>query len=164
MEEEKGKTWSYYWNELKFSFVSSLFYRWWEPLEILYYNCRRIIQWLPIIWKDNNGDFDSIITILKHKVTFNRKALEKAEFLENADELAQQMRVVELVLQRLEDPWKYTEKEWKDYTKNRQATKDSSKELRRAIKQIQYKELYMFKQDLEYLAKCLHKNLRKWYI
>ena len=52
--------------------------RWFFSHDIIdiYYNIRRIISWIPILWKDRNFDYSYLYIIMQFKISHMRKRAE----------------------------------------------------------------------------------------
>lgn len=131
-----------------------------------------IFKWLPVLWKDENWDYEDILEILRHKIKLQREYIKKYGYHTRADRDCKNMRVAELLIERIINK-DYTEADFKEHEKlypkedvedflsflNRPKRLGESENLRR----IMHKEEYLRKQDLTYLFKHLNKHLTQWW-
>lgn len=169
------RDWKYELFELRCSFMDTFFYSWFTSLVVFYENCERMVQWFPILWKDRNWDDSYILNILQHKIRFTREVVSEHGYYVDSRKYARQMKVAELLLERLQDSNKYVEKDWEDHFKLyprriylNNSNEDISfpaqddKQYSKNVRRMMDKEEYMWNQDFKYLCEYMRKHLRKW--
>lgn len=169
-----NRDWKYELFELRCSFMDTFFYSWFTPLTVWYESCERVIQWIPVLWKDRDWVDNYIFMILRYRIKRARYSTENHSYYANAEIYAKQMRIAELLLERLENSHEYVDQEWeehirlyppRDCVKNEDGSytlADLSKESSRDAKRLMDKEEYMWNQDFNYLMKHMRKHVRKW--
>lgn len=172
----RKRDWKYARFELWSNFLDTFFYSWFNPIKVFYESCKRVIGWLPIIWKDRDWIDNNIFMILQYRLKRARESMIKYSYYANSEEYGRQMRVAELLCERLQDSTKYTEFEWDEHYKKWPQrfgrcieNEDGSITLAPPIpgesedaKRIFNKEEYMWLQDFDYLTKYMRKHVRKW--
>ena len=161
--------------ELKFKILDIVFYSWYEPLMDVVYRITNIISWIPILWQDKPWSETYILKILQFKLKKVRITLEKDQVYLNSPKYAKQIKVAELLLDRLTGGTDcYTTKDWEEHYKlypilDIEDWFDSighfiqrGPEEHKDVKRIMQKEEYMYKQDLDYLFKYMKKHLTNW--
>lgn len=168
------RDWKYELFELRCSFMDTFFYSWFTPLTVWYESCERIVQWIPILWKDRDWVDNYIFMILRYRISRARYSMENYSYYANADMYSKQMRLAELLLERLEDSNKYVEQDWDNHFKQWPSSRcivDDNGIMHFAgykpgeaedTKRIGKKEEYMWNQDFNYLMKHMRKHVRKW--
>lgn len=143
-----------------------------RKLKNVFFNIKRIIKWLPILWKDRDWDYSFILIILQFKIRQNRKYISKYGLAANKDKIIKEMKTVENLLERLADCQKYTEKDFRQhYSKWKRDSSDlvnnllipPSEQEYKEFKILIDKEIYMWNQDMDYTFKMLKKHLRNWW-
>lgn len=168
------RDWKYELSELKYAFLETVLYSWLTPLTVFYESCERVVQWVPVLWKDRDWVDNYIFMILRYRIKRARHNMTEYSYYANADEYSRQMRIAELLLQRLEDSNKYVEHDWEEHFKlypyercfiddkgfmHSKGYKPGEKE---DVKRINDKEEYMWQQDFNYLMNHMRKHVRKW--
>lgn len=80
-----------------------IYYKVIQPVTVFKESIIRTIQWLPIIWKDRPWDYAFIYIILKNKLTFTRRYIEKYGLHLNKSKDCRNILIAEILIQRLLD-------------------------------------------------------------
>lgn len=163
-------------SEFKIELMDKLFYSWFNPIYHFIHQTIYILKWIPILWKDRNWDDYFIWEILKQKIKFQREYISKQGIHVRAEIDAKNMRIAELLIERIQDPHKAVEKDWdeillkyprptfiEDATTGYFTMRDRSEEEAKEVKRLMEKEKYMHNQDLDYLFKHLKKHIHEFW-
>lgn len=170
------RDWKYELFELKCAFMDTMVYSWLTPIIVFQESVERVIGWLPVIWNDRDWIEGYIFTILQYRIKRARESMVKHSYYALADEYGRQMRVAELLLERLRNSDNYVEQDWKEHFERwpsrwgdckvddngTMTFKERSDEESKDVKRISDKEEYMWQQDFGYLTKHMRKHIRKW--
>ena len=132
-----------------------------------YWNAQRIIQWIPIIWKDREFDHSYFLQILSFKLEKMEKFY-RSKYTTVADALkcAKEIHICKLLCDRLiknnyhDMLGRKIEMYYDKCLKFK--TLDEGHQFGICKNWVHYED-YMQKQDLEYLCKLLQKHLRSWW-
>ena len=64
---------------------------------------RRVIDFIPILWHDRDWDHSYLYTLLQFKIKRMRIYHEKYSHIANSDKIIKQMRLAELLIQRIKE-------------------------------------------------------------
>lgn len=173
-KKQTGKRdWKYELSEIKYAFLETMLYSWVTPIQVFWESLYRIAGWLPILWKDRDWIDGNIFLILRYRIKRARDSM-AFSYYANADEYARQMRIAELLLERLQDSNKYVEEDWEQHWKQWPSSRScdidekgvvswkDSPEQSKDVKRMMTKEEYMWQQDFKYLCNHMRKHIRKW--
>jgi len=76
-------------------------------MRTLYYRMKRIIAWLPVLWKDQDWDYDFLIRIIKFKLNRMADCIEKNNLIASCEDVAKEMREVVEHLDKSRDAGEY---------------------------------------------------------
>jgi len=110
---------------------------------------KNLFYFLPTIWKFRDWDYTYVWQMELVSIKKLRVGLEKRDLHSNTCRYVQQMKDCEYLLKRLID-----DQYWHD-AKNLY--------LGDAFKKAQEHEKYMYRQDMEYLARLKGKHMNKWW-
>lgn len=71
-----------------------------RSLRTLYRRIKRFIVWFPVIWYDEDWEFDYILKILQFKISRVRKSIEKARIITDWKSVSREMKVAEDLINR----------------------------------------------------------------
>jgi len=145
-------------------------------------NIKRLLYWLPIIWKDRDWDEHFFFVILQHKLKSMEKYFRKNAHFIGMEKEAKKIKICVQILNRIiddnyldlafrqhEQKWGKLKLDFKGKLKNevdiyRTKTTPETK-AQEAIESKQYHELeeYLRKQDLTYLFYLINKYIRGWW-
>jgi hypothetical protein len=177
-EKRTGKIdFKYRFFDLYCGFMDTFVYSWYSPITVFYESVVRTVKWLPIVWKDRHWDHHFILEILKQKLRFQRECIGKYNRHTTAQEDCRQMRICELLLDRLQDPMAYTRQDWDEHYEKWPSrwrkclenddgsvtipapTEEEAADVRRIAK----RENYMYNQDLDYFFRVFKKHHQSWW-
>jgi hypothetical protein len=77
--------------------------RWMTTNQLLkfFYNCKKLIQWTPVIWKDEDWDYSYIDRLLQYKISRIRKVIEANMRHAGDEKIIKEMRQAEFLLERI---------------------------------------------------------------
>jgi hypothetical protein len=91
-------------------------------------NIKRLFEWFPIIWKDQDWDQAYIYDILIYKIRRNAKNIRDNDYIQNAKYYADRMELAALLLERVVNDYYidlgyecYETKSWIDENSNYQS-------------------------------------------
>ena len=162
--------------------LETFLYSWLQPLEQAYYNTKRIIKWLPVLWKDREWDYEYLFDVLKFKIKLMKEHHEKERLFVGVDKVIKQLHTCEVLLDRMsknsyaDKAYQLHDKKWnsqfeddKDWDKflekiNRtHLTEEQKKQEHKDFKLIAEYEKYMYNQDINYLFNIIKKYHQKWW-
>lgn len=146
-------------------------------------NYKRMFKWLSVIWNDREWDYLFLLDILKHKLENDSVYYENDGVTVNSKKVAKQMKMCIALIDRIsKDDYsmfmldKLDEKygkfiflptEREGYTSlTRENLKDNEKlheQYRKDSKRFMEYEVYMRKQDKEYLFNTMKKHIFRWW-
>lgn len=65
-----------------------------RPLRLLYRRTCRLLDWFPLIWADEDWDYDYFLRIVRKKLTRMAACIEANQIITDADQVARQIREV----------------------------------------------------------------------
>jgi hypothetical protein len=143
-------------------------------------NIKRIVKWLPVLWRDREWDYAFILEILRHRIQLHREHLAKYGHHTTVDRDCHNMRVAELLIERLinknyaEHLHKEHDKRWGPFelrddpwgcflSRVGVITEWDKKQEYKEIKRIYQHEVLQQNQDLDLLFKHLRRHITKWW-
>src|ERR1051325_2723979 len=72
-----------------------------HPIYDFFRQLKRLIEYIPVIWKDRDWDYHYLLVMLKYKLSRHRKDMENDTWHTQAKRRAKEMRTCELLLDRL---------------------------------------------------------------
>lgn len=119
----------------------------------IYYFIKRVIAYLPLLWKDQDWDSVYLLDMMKFKLSRMRKLHERAIsnrgwWGENSPKAIKQMRTCEILLERMGEQ-----------AYGRMAELHSRVDI---VSYMQYCD-YMYKQDAELFCKIFKKYHENWW-
>ena len=146
----------------------------------VYESIKRVVAWLPIIWKDRDWDYSWLLHIIRYKLQRMEDSMRKHSHHSSAERSANEIRTTKLTLDRLinddyyRNASKTIKRELGNYTPfwgedcldtkyerplSSKQKKYYGTELRKAMRKCEY----MRKQDTEFLFKYLQKHYEGWW-
>ena len=141
-----------------------------------------IIKWFPVIWNDEDYDFQTIYTLLYHKLNHMEQYYESDKtYSANADKTAYEIMIAKNLAKRLakenylnnaliEHEQKYPDYLEKSFHTEKIEGKDlyrimdlNSKEEKKSFERCSQLSDYLEQQDREYLFDYLKKKIRNWW-
>lgn len=157
------------------SFKEFIYYKFIQPIKIFQETTTRIIKWLPILIKDRDWDWTFILIIWQFKLKCMRENIDKYGHHVNRKKDCHNIRIAEILLERLQDSDKYIKQEYNEYRLKYPSRLDyifgdgpyvspipSDGEVKE-FKSIMDKEKYMWNQDFDYLFKHLKKHIQSFW-
>ena len=147
-------------------------------------NVRRVIRWIPIIWRDRWWDSCFLLTIMAAKLRSDSEKYQKDGIACGCDRRAHQMKIAAILCERLSNggyttPWdneaaqsvmrlmKYLDSNTTTLPNGLTVHTTDGYEpdpiLRKKSRWAFEREDQMMDQDIEYLCKILKKHLTKWW-
>ena len=150
-----------------------------RPIKRLFNFIIKVIQYMPILWRDYDFDSHYALVLLKYKLERTRKKILKDNIIVGTNRVARQIRLAELLLERiLVDNYCVKEHQelderWGEYTRSDEfifpmirakVKTDKDKEQSNGeLLAIMNKEHYMRKQDMRYLFDHMNKKIDSWW-
>ncbi len=136
----------------------------------------RVMQYLPVIWRNEDWDYAWIYRLMAYKLERVEKCLANDKLHENAERYARQVRVCRILLERLEKD-EYCEKELEEYyqrwgkaeflnnalVKSKVVTEQDRLESAEEIRRIFTKEEERRTRDLDTFWLVFKKYHRHWW-
>lgn len=139
----------------------------------LFYKIRRILQWIPILWRDEDWDFDYILRILRYKLSRTRETIISNNIIAEADQVAAEIRMAEQILERLEkndyaeDLYAAIERDFGEHDLKRLTrtgvNDENSDEYRRRIVEASNAAQKARDADLDLLFRHLRERIEFWW-
>ena len=103
-EKRTGKrAWSYDFYNIWVAAQETLFYSWWNHVNVFLEFLERVWLWLPILWRDRNWDHSFILDVLEHKIKLTRLCIGKYDRHTTVKEDCHNMRVAEILIRRIRE-------------------------------------------------------------
>jgi len=162
-----------------------------EKLSTKYYNItngiKNLWKWLPIVWGDRDWDHYYLYKLLNFKFKNMEYLHKNYSHLKDGDIIANQLKVVKLLTQRLiednyiEEIWNNHDKKWGEIKFNYESTpaykncvevflkreniktEEDVKQERKEFRRVTDQEIMLRKQDREYLFKLMNRNIEGWW-
>ncbi len=133
---------------LKFEFLNE--FRWWYEDNVwgLTHRVKNLICWFPIIWNDHWYDYAFILRLLNYKFKQMEVNFAKYGMSTKNDKVIRQLKICKVLTQRLMDD------DYNDYPNDKFSL---------PTEKHKHTQIYMPRQDLDYLTKMMKKNLFFWW-
>jgi hypothetical protein len=138
-------------------------------------NIKRLIKWIPIIWRDRDWDSQYLLKVLDFKIEMMYNYINEFGIHKYKHRELKQMFRTRLILKRLMDD-EYAEWQWKklhetygewiiqeDGVRLEYETEDNKDQIRVIMDKNRLDSTYLRKQDLEFLGKYLAKYIDGWW-
>jgi hypothetical protein len=77
----------------------------WNKLRNTWYKIKRIIDWFPLLWKDQDWDYGYLLIILKHKLKRMRDCLNENNIIRDLEKTCKEIdQVIEAIDSYRDDP------------------------------------------------------------
>jgi hypothetical protein len=143
-----------------------------KSIKVIFRNIKRIIDWIPILWKDEDWSDIGIYSILLYKIERTRINIDKNGWSVNSKKVAQNMRVAEKRIKKLLNEDSFFDEYYNFLKKNSKRKKDLSGRMRfsefkhknvyEKSKKINQKCLKDYKKYLEETFKYISDNIYNW--
>lgn len=136
---------------------------------------RKIIDYLPLLWQDEDWDFAYILRMLQYKLQRTRNAIESNDIVESAPEISEQIRIAEDAIERLlvddyaPELCAAIEQKYGEYVRpysalqRRLVTPENELEYQRELVQYSEEAQRLRQQDLDLLFRQLRDHIEGWW-
>lgn len=124
---------------------------------------KRILSWLPVLWKTHVWGYDSLLVIMQHQLKLMEYAFREHGMCVGCEKRATEFHLAQLLIQRIVDE-AYTGNAFEVFSTG-SAFLDYKFEKRPMVpkQKIWEYEGYMKQQDLELLCQLMNKKLFDWW-
>ena len=137
-----------------------------------------IAKWIPVLWKDNDWDYEYLLRIIKFKLECMREYHRNYGHTKDHNKIADEIHKCVLVLNRIiEDDYSVYASHYKkwgepvletanghlDIVHENCVTEKDKEQERKEFLECAHREYNMKVQDLKYFSKLFSKHLFKWW-